>query len=176
MLIACGIIRESEMKEKNFRSLHIISIILSLALFSCAVKDETIHWNVIWLDEMYSIKVPSDWVVTTIEGKLIFSDRNLNDTQVRIYMMQVDTKSNSPTDKVIFTGPQFYGVDGELKNSEMRSNGTFLEVYTINVNSQSEDYRVLIINLKDARMSFVVIDQGIDKRILNNILASKTIK
>lgn len=153
-----------------------IIAIFACTLSSCGEKANTEGWSVIWLDEIYSISFPSDWILTKIEGRIILSDRELGQTDLTIHMMEVDVQQNSPTDAVIYTGPLFYGERVKPIKSEMNSNGTFYTINTVKIEDHIEEYRFLVINLRDSRITFVVVDSNVKTSVLRTILETKRIK
>jgi len=162
------------MKHKMLKLL-VISII-ACTLLTCGEKVNTDGWPVIWLDELYNISVPSDWVLTKIDGKMIFSDRELDQSDATIHMMEVDVQQDSPTEVMIFTGPMFYGERVKSLDSEMNSNGTFYDIYTVKVEDHVEKYRFLDISLRHGRIVFIVVDPKVKTSVLKTILATKGMK
>jgi len=154
----------------------LIAVILVVNLSACGEKVDTKGWTVIQLDEIYSFKVPSEWVITKIEGKLIFSDRELDQSDVTIHMMEVYVQQNSPTDVVIYNGPRFYGERIKEIKSEMSSIGTFYSVSSVKVGEKVEEYRFLEILLRDGIIRFVVVNKNLETSLLKAILNTKTIK
>lgn len=162
------------MKHKMLKFL--VSAIVVCTLLECSEKVNTDGWPVIWLDELYSFSVPSDWVLTKIDGKMIFSDRGLDQSDVTIHMMEVDIHQNSPTEDMIFSGPMFYGERVKKIDSEMNSNGTFYDIYTVKIEDHIEKYRFLIINLRHGRIVFVAVDPEVKTSVLKTILKTKGMK
>ena len=162
------------MKHKMLKFL--VSAIVVCTLLGCSEKVNTDGWPVIWLDELYSFSVPSDWVLTKIDGKMIFSDRGLDQSDVTIHMMEVDIHQNSPTEDMIFSGPMFYGERVKKIDSEMNSNGTFYDIYTVKIEDHIEKYRFLIINLRHGRIVFVAVDPEVKTSVLKTILTTKGMK
>ena len=81
------------MKIKSVFSGFVLCTAVLGILCSCSNGAE--NWQKVKLGEHQSIKVPSEWTVTTVNDILYFSDKPLDESNVTVYMFQSHSDAGS---------------------------------------------------------------------------------
>ena len=146
--------------------------LIPFIISSCGIN--TKDWSVVKLNAEMTIKVPPDWILTKVDGKIIFSDLELDQPSAKIYMMEVDIQQDTLTYDLVYSNPLFYGtVTKELK-SEMNSDSTYFLVEEVKSGNQTKQYRLLEYHWHYERIMFIVMDPDLKSSVLKTILHSWT--
>ena len=161
------------------KKVFLFLLILIPFVFS-ACSDETNDWQMVRLGNHQSIKVPSEWVVTTIDEIMYFSDKPLGEKDVTVYMFQSfsDAGYQSDIDK--------YGeenVNGIMESNQLcesfqakyntytegNSNGADLGTAVVSIDKSEQSMSFINLSDEEPDILFYVWEENVNWELLKKI-------
>lgn len=141
---------------------------------ACATNIDTTKWTTIVIDKDNSFKVPPEWIMTRVDGKMVFSDQELSNQNVHIYMVEISFFGSNEND-VRFTSTIGNGRIIRDIHTEVNSDSTVYSVSEVEFINEIDDYRFLEIDRRDGVTFFFVYDNDVKTKIIKTILESRFI-
>jgi len=156
---------------KNRTRFIILGVILIFGLTSC--QTDTSQWQTVEYNRKMSFKIPEEWVITKTDEGLVFSDRPLGEADSRVYMLEfspylLPDGSTMFDNSIIGSGHIIKETHGELS-----SISTYYSEKTVEINGKTKTMRsIYFLGSNDVTAQFLVIDEGLNSRILKIILST----
>jgi len=150
-----------------------ILIISILIFFQTACATDKSRWMTVVIDKDNSFKVPSEWILTRVGGKMVFSDQELSNKDVRVYMVEIEFYGSE--NDVRFTS--FIGNGRIISDihTEVNSDSTVYSVIEVEINGDTANYRFLEIDRREGVTFFFVYDNDVKTGVIKTILESRFI-
>ena len=158
----------------------ILLLLIFILLVFSGCSDETNDWQMVKLSSHHSIKVPSEWVVTTIDEVMYFSDKPLGEKDVTVYMFQSfsDAGNQSDIDK--------YGeenVNGIMESNQLcesfqakydtytegNSNGAYLGTAVVSIDKSVQTASYIYLSNEEPTILFYVWEDNVNSELLKKI-------